>query len=280
MILYKTFHDLEQFLARLKGRAKSIGFVPTMGALHDGHLALVEKAKTDNDVSLCSIFVNPAQFNQTRDLQKYPRQLAQDIQRLEEAGCDLLFAPEVEEIYPTGVPARQFDLGKLDHMLEGKSRPGHFQGVCRVMEVFLSRIRPQNFYMGLKDFQQCLVVKRLLETENIESALHTLPTKRETDGLAMSSRNMRLTKEDRLMAPELYKTLRFIAERICRTPVDDLLQNATQHLRQTGFVVDYLHIANPFTLENYNYGEAQGVILVAAYLGEIRLIDNLVFDCS
>jgi pantoate--beta-alanine ligase len=281
MILVKTEEDLRQLLnKRIKDR-KLVGFVPTMGALHDGHLSLIETSIRDNSITVCSIFVNPTQFNDPSDFQKYPITLEQDIFKLEKSGCDILFLPSVKEIYPDGTDKKiHYEIGYLETILEGKYRPGHFQGVCQVMDRLLLLVKPDNLYMGQKDYQQCMVIKKLMQSKNLDDVctLHISPTLRDLDGLAMSSRNMRLTSEERSLAPSIYEALLFVRENLKPGSVQDIKAAGVQTLSKKGFRVDYIEIADAFTLESVmNWdGKQKLVILAAAFLNDVRLIDNLI----
>src|SRR5437762_3691918 len=202
MIIFKKTGELQQYLAPFrqkdKGRLTGIGFVPTMGALHDGHLSLLKTSAQENRLSICSIFVNPAQFNDSNDFKKYPSTLEQDILKLETNGCDILFLPDVEEIYPHGIDKKKhYDLGYLETILEGEFRPGHFQGVCMAVEKLLLIVRPDKLYLGQKDYQQCMIITRLIRLMELEKeiGIKICPILREKDGLAMSSRNMLLDQE-------------------------------------------------------------------------------------
>src|ERR1700682_6489243 len=196
MILFKRSTDLRHWLLKQENLDKKTGFVPTMGALHVGHMHLIETCRSMVDLSICSIFVNPAQFNDPKDFEKYPVNIEKDIQMLCRAGTDVVFLPSVEEIYPQGETGLEtYDLGLLETILEGRYRPGHFQGVCQVMSRLLNIMKPEHLFMGQKDFQQCLVVQRLIEILHISVQFHTVPTVREADGLAQSSRNQRLTAD-------------------------------------------------------------------------------------
>ena len=252
-----------------------------MGALHMGHLALVEKAITDNDTSVCSIFVNPSQFNDPKDFEKYPRTLENDIYLLEKAGCDVLFLPTLAEIYPDGMQAKQhYDLGSLEDTLEGKYRPGHFQGVCQVVHRLLEIVNPGKLYIGQKDFQQCLVIKKLVELLQLKTEIVISPTLREADGLAMSSRNLRLTPEDRARANNIYKALLEIKNTIPEKSISALKETAVKRLTEEGFKVDYVEIADRDTLSLKNdAGDKTNLVaLAAAFLNNVRLIDNVILN--
>jgi pantoate--beta-alanine ligase len=249
-----------------------------MGALHPGHLSLVEAARLQNQVIVASIFVNPAQFNDPADFEKYPVTIEKDIEMLAHAGCDLLFLPTVAEIYPGGWKNDQhYDLGFLETVFEGPFRPGHFQGVCQVMERLLRMVTPDHLYMGQKDYQQCMVVARLLEGMHSACVLHTCPTLREKDGLAMSSRNIRLNPADRKSATAIFEALHFIKANLVQGDLAPLLVNAKDILIRHGFRIDYLDIADARSLapvERWN-GEQSLVALAAAFMHDVRLIDNM-----
>lgn len=284
MIIFKTVTALRDHLAARRDEGRIIGFVPTMGALHAGHLSLLAAARADNAYTVCSIFVNPTQFNDPKDFEKYPVTTAADTSLLEDAGCDVLFLPSVKEIYPDGLPvaAQQYDLGYLETILDGKYRPGHFQGVCLVVHRLLNITEARLLYLGQKDYQQCMVINRLIEligqTGNIE--LKICPTLREADGLAMSSRNTRLSPEERAIAPVIYTTLGFIREHITPGNLAALKKEAVARLVQQGFKPDYAEIAHAHTLEIVDDwdGHTPLVALIAAFLNEVRLIDNLVLE--
>ena len=289
MLLVKKADDLVQWLKKQRLAGKSIGFVPTMGALHAGHISLIDISKKATGVTVCSIFVNPTQFNDPKDFQKYPITIENDIRLLEQAGTDVLYLPEVADIYPGGVKdLEKYDLGRLESLLEGKFRPGHFQGVCQVMRRLLEAVRPDHLFMGQKDYQQCMVVRRLLEITGLPTQLHPCPIVREKDGLAMSSRNMRLSEDERKRAVAIYQALVKLKERWgmgiwdegpgdLAGKVEELTWEAISFLEAHDFRVDYVSIADAVTLEPIGEGSMGGaaVALVAAFLGEIRLIDNM-----
>src|SRR5262245_46576859 len=205
MILFKKAGDLSNWLETQRKNNLQIGFVPTMGALHPGHLSLIGSSKEENEITLSSIFVNPTQFNDPKDFEKYPVTPEKDIYLLESIGCDILFVPDILEIYPHGTTAvNHYDLGYLDTVLEGKYRPGHFQVVCQVVHRLLDIVKPDSLYLGQKDYQQCMVIKRLAELTNSQVKIIICPTLREEDGLAMSSRNLRLSPEYRKKAAKIF----------------------------------------------------------------------------
>lgn len=250
MILFKRAGDLTAALHRQRTSGQTIGFVPTLGALHEGHISLITISKKNTSLTVCSIFVNPTQFNDPKDFQKYPVTLEKDIDLLEKAGVDILFLPEVAEMYPHGTTnLENYPLGGLETLLEGKYRPGHFQGVCQVMQRLLNLVRPDHLFMGSKDYQQCMVVQRLLEIMGLPATLHRCPIVREADGLAMSSRNVRLNPAQRANANAIYRALTAIREGWGAAPVPILIENAIHTLEAAGFRVDYVSIADAKTLE-------------------------------
>ncbi|MBS1660618.1 MAG: pantoate--beta-alanine ligase [Bacteroidetes bacterium] len=263
MILFKKTADLHRWLDQQKASGKAIGFVPTMGALHEGHISLINISKTTCPFTVCSIFVNPTQFNDPKDFQKYPITLEKDIILLEKAGTDVLFLPEVAEMYPDGTNnLEKYDLGRLETILEGKFRPGHFQGVCQVMRRLLQLVQPDDLFMGSKDYQQCMVVQRLIQLMSWPIHLHRCPIVREPDGLAMSSRNLRLSPDERQRATAIYRALKD-------------LPNAQKILTDAQFKIDYIETADAETLEP-SPPKKGAVALIAAFQGEIRLIDNMI----
>ncbi|MFI5187975.1 MAG: pantoate--beta-alanine ligase [Chitinophagales bacterium] len=292
MILFKKAKDLQHHLniCRQKGQRSSvqktgIGFVPTMGALHDGHISLIKNSIRENQISVCSIFVNPAQFNDLNDFKKYPSTLEQDILKLETNGCDILFLPHVEEIYPEGIEKRQhYDLGYLETILEGEFRPGHFQGVCMAVERLLAIVQPDVLYLGQKDYQQCMIITKLIEIMGLKEKIkiRICPILREKDGLAMSSRNMRLSEEQRVRAPEIYKTLLYLKQTFGKESLEDLRKEAADLLQKKGFRTDYVEIADSKTLKPINEWDPRTNILglVAVYIDNVRLIDNIMLNQS
>lgn len=254
-----------------------------MGALHLGHISLIESSRKDNDITISSIFVNPTQFNDPKDFEKYPVTIEKDILQLEQAGCDVLFLPSVEEIYPNGTTSKQhYDLGEMETLLEGKFRPGHYQGVCQVVHRLLEIVHPDNLYLGQKDYQQCMVISRLVELMGIndKTNINICPTLRETDGLAMSSRNMRLSEAERVKAVLIFQSLSYIKDNLVAGETDTIKNKAIAMLSDEGFRVDYIEIADAKTLEplsNWD-GKKKLVALAAAFLNEVRLIDNLLLN--
>jgi pantoate--beta-alanine ligase len=283
MIIFKKPGALHDFLGKKKNEQKKIGFAPTMGALHAGHISLVNDAKKGNDIVACSIFVNPTQFNDPEDFKKYPVTIEKDVLMFEKAGCDVLFIPSAIDIYPSGTNnLRHYELGYLETVLEGKFRPGHFQGVCQIMHRLLEIVLPHNLYLGQKDYQQCMVIKKLIELIGLDDRIKTniCPTFREKDGLAMSSRNTRLLPNDRVKATTISAALRYIKENI-KPGSTERIKNATEEmLLKNGFQIDYVEIADTDTLELIEDwdGKQKIVALAAAFLNNVRLIDNMVIN--
>jgi len=279
MTLFKEAKGLKKYISQQKKEGKIIGFVPTMGALHTGHMSLISKCKNIVDVTVCSIFVNPTQFNDPKDFEKYPVTIGNDIFQLETSGCDLLFLPSVGQIYPYGTKnLSHYDLGNIENLLEGKYRPGHFQGVCQVVHRLLEVVTPDYLFMGQKDYQQSLIVKKLVQLIEMQVEVETAGTFRENSGLAMSSRNMRLSEKQKEEAIVISKTLEYIKSHYRSTPLRELELYAKEFLLNSGFkIVDYVSIANAETLQPaQNALEPNGLVaLAAATIGEIRLIDNL-----
>ena len=282
MILLKTATDLSHFLSTPKARNLQTGFVPTMGALHEGHLSLVEHSKRNNNITVASIFVNPTQFNDPKDFTHYPVTLEKDIYLLEKAGCDLLFLPSVQVIYPSGMQlTRPYDLGYLETLLEGKYRPGHFQGVCQVVHRLLELVQPTNLYLGQKDYQQCMVIRQLIHITALPVELQIVPTRRELSGLAMSSRNLRLSEKEKEEAAVIYQQLLKIQAGLRPGKLDNLVTEATAALLAAGFdKIDYVSIADAASLRPVTAwdGQSKLVAQVAAFIGGVRLIDNLTLN--
>jgi pantoate--beta-alanine ligase len=282
MILFKLASQLHQYIQQQKLQGKTIGFVPTMGALHNGHISLVDKSKSTCDITVCSIFVNPTQFNDAKDFEKYPITIEQDIFMLEMAKCDVLFLPSATEIYPMDFDkTKQYNLGFVETVFEGAHRPGHFNGVCMVVERLLNIVNPHYLFLGQKDYQQCIVIKRLIELMNAKIEVIICPTSREKNGLAMSSRNQRLSDDMKDKARIIYEAFCKIKQEISAANTVLLIEKAKQTLLQNGFdKIDYLSLASAETLapvEQWD-GSTQLVILVAAFTEGVRLIDNMVLN--
>ncbi|MEM9888319.1 MAG: pantoate--beta-alanine ligase [Bacteroidota bacterium] len=277
MEILQTLAELNQWRRPIK--IKSIGFVPTMGALHDGHLSLMRAAKKQNDLSICSIFVNPTQFNEASDLEKYPRTVEADIALLESVATDAVFIPKAAEIYPEdGFDIPVFQLDHLTNTLEGAHRPGHFEGVVQVVYRLLDLVSPHRLYMGLKDFQQQAIIAEMLRQMRSNISLVPCPIQRAADGLAMSSRNRRLSTEERRIAPDIYQVLKKTkAEWQAAKSPSEIQANAINQLELAGFEVDYFEIVDAKTLATVPMFDTsvQAIACVAAWLGAIRLIDNM-----
>ncbi|SUD38781.1 pantoate--beta-alanine ligase [Ectopseudomonas mendocina] len=277
----KTLRELRAAVAQARAEGKQIGFVPTMGNLHAGHVSLVQIAAQRADFVVASIFVNPLQFGAGEDLDKYPRTLAADQEKLLAAGCHLLFHPDVAEIYPHGMGDQaRVSVPGVSEGLCGASRPGHFEGVATVVTKLFNMVQPDLAVFGEKDYQQLAVIRALVQDLNMPIQIIGAPTQRAEDGLALSSRNGYLSAEQRNAAPALYRGLQAIAEELLRGARDyaRLIDGAQEQQRAAGFVPDYLEIRNAVTLCPAQVDDRHLVILTAAQLGGTRLIDNLVVE--
>lgn len=283
MILFKKATDLRKWVDAQSKKGNSIAFVPTMGALHAGHISLIDAASKENQVTISSIFVNPTQFNDLKDFEKYPITIEKDIEMLEAAGCNVLFLPSVKEMYPEGIkPEMQYELGYIETILEGKFRPGHFQGVCMVVHRLLDIVQPDNLYLGQKDYQQCMVISKLVELINQQDTIkvNICPTLREKDGLAMSSRNVRLNEDERKLAAIIYRCLSYIKEHTGKQSVNDIKKQTQSMLEEAGLRVDYVEIAEAKHLSPITTWDEKekAVALIAAFMNEVRLIDNMLLN--
>jgi pantoate--beta-alanine ligase len=281
MILFKKSEDLRHWLNIQKKEGGTIGFVPTMGALHEGHIQLIDTCRSVSSLCISSIFINPVQFNDARDFEQYPVSLEKDIDMLARAGADVLFLPSESEIYRQGKTGLEtYDLGGLESILEGRYRPGHFQGVCQVMSRLLSLVEPDDLFMGQKDYQQCLVVQKLIRELRTKVRFHVVATVREADGLAQSSRNRRLTPDQRKNAVAIFQALLEIKEKLKPGNTGPVLKVAAERLESAHFKTDYICIAEAEELrpiQNWD-GKVKVVALIAAYQGEVRLIDNMLLN--
>jgi pantoate--beta-alanine ligase len=282
MHIIKRFVDLKRYLNVRQKRSPSqiIGFVPTMGALHEGHLSLIKESCSGCDISICSIFVNPTQFGESNDLKKYPKPIEKDIQLLINNGCDVLFLPSVEEVYPATYTHRNFDLGGVDLVFEGKSRVGHFQGVCNVIYRFFDQIKPNRAYFGQKDFQQTVVVKKLVEITKLKTTVCVVPIKREPNGLAMSSRNIRLSDNGRKKASFINESLKLIENNFREIGLSNSVDLAKKHiLKNENAKPDYLVVVEKDTLRGVEtYENKKLVVLTAVNYEGVRLLDNIILD--
>ncbi|MBX2915376.1 MAG: pantoate--beta-alanine ligase [Cyclobacteriaceae bacterium] len=277
MKIFKEIESLRTYLKQIRQPAGLIGFVPTMGALHAGHLALIAASHQECNYTVCSIYVNPTQFNNPADLAKYPNTLDQDIAMLEQAGCDVLFCPTHTEMYPHPDHIR-FDFGLLDKTLEGEFRPGHFSGVALVVSKLLNIVRPDKAYFGQKDFQQYLIVSKLVADLNFNVQLRCMPIVREPDGLAMSSRNTRLTSAQRKRALVFYQSLQQARARLHAGVAFEVVKAEVKSIceNQPEIKLEYLALADTANLSLLKNVTTQSILLIAGYVGEVRLIDNLI----
>jgi len=273
-----NLESLQQNLAELAKQGLRIALVPTMGALHEGHATLIKRAAQDADAVVVSIFVNPRQFGPSEDFEKYPRVLDNDIQKIHEAGGTLIYAPPVEDLYPEGF-STTVSVGGLNTMLCGASRPGHFDGVATVVTKLLLRTLPHAAFFGEKDYQQLCVIRKLVDELDIPVEINGVPTVREADGLAMSSRNTYLTEAERMVAPKLYEVLCRVGEKIGqdsgRLSIREALAWGATELAYAGFRRDYLELRDAYTLEPVEEMDGQARLLAAVWLGNTRLIDNI-----
>lgn len=276
MNVISTLESLDQTVASLKQAGKLVGFVPTMGALHAGHMALVERAKKECDVVISSVFVNPTQFNNPKDLELYPRTPEKDAALLAAHGCDFVFFPTVEMMYPTDLEFPVVDLGEMERIMEGAFRPGHFKGVVQVVWRFFSLVQPDKAYFGLKDFQQVAVIKHMVRSLNLPIEIVPCPTLREPSGLAMSSRNMRLSDQEKEEALVIFKTLSFLKAHAGEFTPTELTQKGKELMNASTLRLEYLQIVDPITLLELTSEWTPGATAcLSAYCGEVRLIDNM-----
>jgi pantoate--beta-alanine ligase len=278
MEIFKTISETKQKLNSLRDDGKQIGFVPTMGALHQGHISLMQKATLENDVVVCSIFVNPIQFNKKEDLDKYPRTIDEDIKKLEDVACDILFLPDVDEMYPEPI-MEKYDFGHLERVMEGEHRPGHFNGVAVVVRKLFEIVEPNRAYFGMKDFQQLKIIQTMVESLGMEIQIVPCPTLREKDGLAMSSRNVRLTKHERSIAPAIYTVLSGLKDRMSSGSPAEAEKWAHKQLNNfEEFTVEYLSIVGAddlLPIEAWQ-DKPSALACTAVNLGQVRLIDNFI----
>jgi pantoate--beta-alanine ligase len=279
MLLVRTVAGLQSALSSLKKLNKTVGFVPTMGALHRGHISLVEKCIAENDVSVVSIFVNPTQFNDKNDYQKYPRTMERDAELLGDAGVDFIFAPAEKEIYPE-TDNRQFDFGMLDKVMEGQFRPGHFNGVAQVVSRLFDIVKPDKAYFGEKDFQQLAIIREMVQQLHLPVQITGMPILREESGLAMSSRNERLTPEQRATAVHIHATLQAGLKKATSLPVQTVIENVISAINAVdGLKVEYYDIVDGNTLQPIEkWSDTKYAVgCIAVFCGEVRLIDNITY---
>ncbi len=279
MYLLKKVQDLQDYLQEVRGSGKKIGFAPTMGALHQGHLSLIRRSADENECTVCSIYVNPTQFNDTSDLAKYPRTAANDISLLTSGGNDVLFMPPDSEVYPAGLDTKiELSFGSLAKVMEGAHRPGHFEGMAQVVKRLLDIVGPDRLYMGQKDFQQLSIVRNMLDQLGMDIELVMCPIIRESDGLAMSSRNVRLTPDNRSRATLLYQTLSSILQSAETQSLEEISQRAMQTLSIPDFRPEYFEIVDGRSLQTLKQLEDTdfAVACTAVWVGDVRLIDNMI----
>jgi pantoate--beta-alanine ligase len=277
MIIFKKADELSSYIDNQRVMNKNVGFVPTMGALHAGHLSLITQSKSTNDITICSIFVNPTQFNNPEDFKKYPITIDNDIKLLEEASCDILFLPSADEIYPADFEKKHYSLGHLEQVLEGKHRPEHFQGVCMVVERLLNIVHCDHLYLGKKDYQQCMVLKKMIEITQLKVNIILAETIREQNGLAMSSRNQRLSAAEKKKSLSIHKALNHIKNNLKPGSLNPIIEESKSMLIKSDFLIDYIEItdSNLNAVSNWD-GKTPLVALVAATINNIRLIDNMI----
>jgi len=279
MNVLNNISEVKNILSDLRAKGLSIGFVPTMGALHQGHISLVEKAVRENDVVVVSIFVNPTQFNDKTDLKNYPRTPEKDIKHLENAGVHYIFMPSEQEIYPEP-DTRVFEFGQLDKVMEGAHRPGHFNGVAQVVSKLFDIVEPHRAYFGQKDFQQLAIIRQMVKQLKLSVEIIPCPIVREKDGLAMSSRNLLLEPEVRQCAPIIYKTLSDAQKKVGALTVTDLIGWVEQNInKDPNLSVEYFSLADSLTLQPVSsWNDTDSIIgCIAVRAGKIRLIDNVYF---
>jgi pantoate--beta-alanine ligase len=281
MEIFYEIKPLRAFLNTLGNEGKTIGLVPTMGALHQGHISLLKACKSENDLTVCSIYVNPTQFNNAADLTNYPRTLELDKKLLIEAGCDALFCPGNDEMYNASKPIR-FDFGELDKILEGKFRPGHFSGVALAVSKLFNIVLPARAYFGQKDYQQFKVISKLVEELKFNIELRSVPIFREPDGLAMSSRNLRLSEAERKSAAIFFEALKYAKEAIKqKSPVSKVRDQVKKICEsKEGVRLEYFELVNGENLIDSNdvSNADEAIMLIAGYVGEVRLIDNMLLS--
>ncbi|WP_448139274.1 pantoate--beta-alanine ligase [Sphingobacterium siyangense] len=282
MEIFKTKASLQAYLQEARSTGQKIALIPTMGALHEGHLSLLNYAKPISDIRVCSIFVNPTQFNDPKDLEKYPRPIENDIRLLESVDCDILFLPSVDEMYPDKNEVWHLDLGELDQIWEGEKRPGHFQGVTQVVYKLFTLVQPDIACFGQKDFQQVMVIKRMITMKDLAIQLAICPIIRDQDGLALSSRNARLSEAGKRTALALSRSLQYVKDHIHDAiPLAEIKDKALQILTDTdGLSVEYFALCESSTLKEVSHIDfsKQHVALVTAWVEGVRLIDNMILN--
>ena len=282
MQVVKTISELKSLISGFKNEGKVVGLVPTMGALHAGHKSLVDCARKENDIVVVSVFVNPTQFNNKQDLATYPRTEAADCRLLEAAGADVVFMPSVEEVYPEP-DTRVFDLGAVAEVMEGAHRPGHCNGVAQIVSKLFAMVNPDRAYFGEKDFQQIAVIRKMVELEGFKLEIVACPIKREDDGLALSSRNVRLTAEQRMLAPNIFRILKESRNFASTHTVEETIAYVTDSLNALPQMeVEYYEIVDGSTMQPVRSWDASSHIVgcITVYCGEVRLIDNIAYKAN
>lgn len=280
MRVLSTIDDLKNLLKTYRSDNKQIGFVPTMGALHKGHLSLVKESRLNSDITVTSIFVNPTQFNNPNDLKNYPRNTQADLSMLEEMGCDIVFTPSVEEMYPEK-DTRIFVFDGIDKVMEGEHRPGHFNGVAQIVSKLFDIVNPDKAFFGLKDFQQLAIIKQMVINQSFNVEIVACPTIREVDGVAMSSRNQLLTSDHRKVAPVIYKALMNSLAMAKNNKPNFIKQQVVNEInKETLLKVEYFDIVDQLTLQSVEQFESENGIIgcIAVWAGNIRLIDNIIYN--
>lgn len=277
MQVFESASELSTFLGKQRKDGKTIGFVPTMGALHEGHLSLITHARKENDLTVISIFINPTQFNNKEDLEKYPRVVEEDLVKLESIQSDVVFLPDVKEMYPEGVQSEKLDLNGLDTYMEGKFRPGHFEGVATIVKRFFEIIKPDRAYFGEKDFQQLLIIRHINNSLNLGIEIVAHPTERSRKGLALSSRNELLNPEEKEVSLIIPGTLEWARKNYSNYTPSGLKQAIAKRFENAFPKLEYVEISNSENLEPvHSWNEAEHVrIFIAAFTGKVRLIDNV-----
>ena len=281
MQIFKEIEPLRAFLIEKRRAPISVGLVPTMGALHEGHLSLIRASMAENTLTITTIYVNPTQFNSPADLDNYPRTIEADIRLLDDIGCDILFMPPNEEMY-SGQQTLKFDFDLLDKVLEGKFRPGHFSGVALIVSKLLNIVQPDRAYFGQKDYQQFQIISRLKDELKFNTILRSVPIVRESSGLALSSRNQRLSKEAKQSALLLFESLKYVQKEIKQgTDFNKVKKEIERRFqKKKDMKLEYLELAHKKTLEplSHNNNLQDAIILIAAFVGNVRLIDNMIVD--
>lgn len=277
MTVFEKTSEIKKSLELLSDQNQSIGFVPTMGALHSGHLELIKRARLENDIVVVSIFVNPAQFNNSSDLSNYPRNIEQDLSKVQDINCDLVFVPTVDEVYPDGIELLDLDIAHLESMMEGEFRPGHFRGMVTVVDYFFSVVKPHKAYFGEKDYQQLLIIKKLAQQKHNQIQIIACSTERDNNGLALSSRNMRLNADQYEVAIRIPMVLKRTASLVKEIgPVQAQMRMSEELKMIKGLNLDYLEIREAHALGLPTIGKEEELrVFVAAFVGPVRLIDNM-----